>query len=634
VSEETVPAADHGAPHRQPPRDHPPAEVRHDADRAGPGPAAIGPASVIAGYQIEEQIGRGGMAAVYRARDQRLGRPVALKLLAPALATDTAFRQRFIRESRAASAVDHPNIIPVYEAGEVNGVLFIAMRYVHGGDAGSLVRREGPLAPARAWAIISQVASALDAAHEHGLVHRDVKPANILLDAGPAAGWLGPGAAGRAEHVYLSDFGISKQSLAGTGGTLTRTGQFVGTLDYIAPEQLHGTAVDGRADLYSLGCAAFELLSGIPPFHRERDFALIRAHLAEPPPLLTGHRAGMPAVADRVLARAMAKSPAERYPTCSEFARELGRALGLLAGGRPPPPLAPPPGQPPVAAPTAPAAAAAPPAHAQPERPAYPPGQVMNGGQTPAGSTWPPQPQPQPYAPYRPGGPSGPSGPGGPGGPGWQAPPSRQRRRSVIIAVIAAVVVLLAAGAAAAVYIHGRQAGAPGPAATGQASQPPPATPATTVPAATPAPNPLASAQATAISNLLQTGHGSSVQLSDAAAAIRACQNVAQNVQQIQQVRDQRRSEYSQAQTLATDALASGAQLKAGLLQALRDSLTADSAYLTWAQQQQASCTPGSQSSATAAADAKAVSSKTAFVQLWNPVAARYGLPQESVATI
>ncbi|MGE5134870.1 MAG: protein kinase domain-containing protein [Gemmatimonadota bacterium] len=638
MSEDTVSAPGHGASQHQPP-EHPATEVRRGSSGAGALPAAIGPGSEIAGYRVEEQIGQGGMAAVYRAHDERLNRPVALKLLAPALATDTAFRQRFIRESRAASAVDHPNIIPVYDAGETDGILYIAMRYVHGGDVGSLVRRDGPLAPARAWAIISQVASALDAAHEHGLIHRDVKPANMLLDAGTATGWLGPGAAaGRAEHVYLSDFGISKQSVA-TAGTLTKTGQFVGTLDYIAPEQLQGGTVDGRTDLYSLGCAAFELLSGVPPFHQDREFALIRAHLADPPPLLTAHRAGIPPDADRVLARAMAKSPAERHATCAEFARDLGRALGLVAAGPSPPPLAPVPPQ--ALQPTAPAAAGLPVPPAGPVTPAGPvpptsadqiptaltPGPVT-GGTPPGGTGWPQQP-PQRTA----------YGQSWPPGPGWQEPPPRRRSRSMIIAVITAVVVLLAAGAAAAVYFYShRQPGTPAPTAApsvpASSGQPPVTSAPPSEPVTSPQPNPAARAQATDISNLLQTGHGSSTQLSDAAANIRTCTNVPQNVQVIQQVRDQRQAELSQAQTLSVNALSNGAQLKTSLVQALQDSLTADDAYLTWAQQQEASCTPGSQSSDAAAADAQAVSSKQAFIGRWNPVAAQYGLPRETVASI
>jgi len=206
---------------------------------AGGLPAGVTAGSRLAGYLLEEQVGEGGMAAVFRARDERLGRLVALKVLAPALAADAEFRDRFLRESRAAAAVDDPHIIPVFEAGQAGGVLFIAMRYVPGGDVRTLLRREGPLPAGRAAAIISAVASALDAAHAAGLVHRDVKPANMLMDA----------RAGRPDHVYLSDFGLSKAALA---SSLTRTGQFLGTLDYVAPEQLEGQQVDGRADQYAL----------------------------------------------------------------------------------------------------------------------------------------------------------------------------------------------------------------------------------------------------------------------------------------------------------------------------------------------------------------------------------------------
>jgi len=284
----------------------------------------------IAGYRLEEQIGQGGMAVVYRAHDERLDRLVALKVLAPGLTADTAFRTRFIRESRAAAAVDHPNIIPVYDAGDAGGFLFISMRYVQGGDVRSLLRDGQTPGPARAWQIISQVASALDAAHSRGLVHRDVKPANILLDASSRTNAKGGQAPGDPhDHVYLSDFGISKQTLA---SHLTSTGQFVGTLDYIAPEQVEGQAIDGRTDEYSLACAAFELLCGSPPFQRPTSLALITAHLTEPPPSLLARRAGLPASADAVLTKAMAKSPAQRYASCEQFATDLGRALGLLPG--------------------------------------------------------------------------------------------------------------------------------------------------------------------------------------------------------------------------------------------------------------------------------------------------------------
>jgi predicted ATPase/class 3 adenylate cyclase len=273
--------------------------------------------SRVAGYLLEEQVGAGGMAVVFRARDERLGRLVALKVLASPLAADAEFRQRFLRESRAAAAVDDPHIIPVYEAGEADGVLFIAMRYVPGSDVHTLVRRQGPLSAGRGAAIISAVASALDAAHAAGLVHRDVKPANMLMDA----------RAGRPDHVYLSDFGLSKPALAVTGPT--RTGQFLGTPDYVAPEQLGGQPVDGRADQYALACAAFELLAGSPPFHRDDAMAVIYAHISQPPPLLTSQRPDLPAAADQVLARALAKAPGDRYATCCEFADALRLSLGL-----------------------------------------------------------------------------------------------------------------------------------------------------------------------------------------------------------------------------------------------------------------------------------------------------------------
>ncbi len=278
-----------------------------------------GPGFRVAGYLIEERVGRGGMAMVFRARDERLGRLVALKVLAPVLAVDAGFRERFVRESRAAAAVDDPHIIPVFEAGEADGLLFIAMRYVAGGDVRSLLRRSGPLPAWRAAAILSPVASALDAAHAAGLVHRDVKPANMLVDARP----------GRPDHVYLSDFGLSKGALTSVG--LTGSGLLLGTPDYISPEQIAGREVDGRADQYSLACTAFELLTGTPPFARDHGMAVIHAHAYDPPPLLTSRRPGSPPAADGILARGMAKDPADRYPSCQEFADALRVALGLAA---------------------------------------------------------------------------------------------------------------------------------------------------------------------------------------------------------------------------------------------------------------------------------------------------------------
>ena len=280
------------------------------------------PGTQLAGYELGEQIGRGGMAVVYRARDVRLDRWVALKILAPEIARDESFRQRFIRESRAAAAVDHPNIIPVFEAGDADGVLFIAMRYVENGDVGTLAARSGPLDVARVNSIVGQIAAALDAAHAASLIHRDVKPANMLLGSLAAHG--------RPDHVYLSDFGLSKQSVSAPG--LTLTGQFMGTLDYMAPEQIEGKTVDGRTDLYALACAAFELLTGTPPFRRDHDLALLWAQVSEPPPRPSPRRAGLPAAVDDVMLRALAKAPDQRQSSCLEFAAQLLEACGLTWG--------------------------------------------------------------------------------------------------------------------------------------------------------------------------------------------------------------------------------------------------------------------------------------------------------------
>jgi len=283
-------------------------------------PGGFGPGSRIAGYLLEEQIGLGGMAVVFRAVDERLSRRVALKILSPVLAADEAFRQRFIRESRAAAAVDNPHIIPVFEAGEAGGILYIAMRYVRGGDLRSLLAQAGPLPPERVAELVSQVASALDAAHDRDLVHRDVKPANMLLDASSREG--------EADHVYLSDFGLTKTAMAVSG--ITGTGQFLGTLDYIAPEQIEGKPVDGRADQYALACAAFELLTGNPPFQRDAAMAVIFAHLSDSRPSLTSRRPDIPPAADRVFFKALARAAADRYATCQEFSEALGEVLGAI----------------------------------------------------------------------------------------------------------------------------------------------------------------------------------------------------------------------------------------------------------------------------------------------------------------
>ena len=279
--------------------------------------ARLVPGSQLAGYVIEEQVGAGGMAVVFRARDAVLGRLAALKVLSPALAADQEFRARFLRESQAVASVEEPHIIPVYGAGEVDGVLYIATKFVSGGDLADLLQREGGvLEPERAATFIDQVASALDAAHAAGLVHRDVKPGNILVDVVP----------GRGEHAYLSDFGLSKRAMAVSG--LTATGTFLGTPDYCAPEQIRGLPVDGRGDEYSLACMAFALLSGSLPFRRQETMATLFAHLNDPVPPLSRYRGGLPPGADAVLARGLAKEPGDRYARCGEFAAALRDVLG------------------------------------------------------------------------------------------------------------------------------------------------------------------------------------------------------------------------------------------------------------------------------------------------------------------
>jgi serine/threonine protein kinase len=245
--------------------------------------------ATFAGYRIESVVGRGGMGVVYRATDVRLERPVALKLVAPELAEDELFRRRFLREPKLAAALDHPHVVPIYEAGEHDGQLYLAMRFVDGSDVRTLLRSEGGLSPERCLAILADVAGALDAAHRRGLVHRDVKPANVLVDADG--------------HAYLTDFGVTKQ----LGGDSTDTGRIVGTLDYAAPEQIRGEDVDGRADGYALACVLYECLTGGPPFHRGSEAETLWAHMQDPVPPVPGR----PAL-DPVFRKALAKEPRDR----------------------------------------------------------------------------------------------------------------------------------------------------------------------------------------------------------------------------------------------------------------------------------------------------------------------------------
>jgi serine/threonine-protein kinase len=267
----------------------------------------------IAGYRIEAVAGRGGMGVVYRARDTDLDRTVALKVIAPDLARDEAFRARFVREARVTAQLDHPNVIPVFGAGEDDGRLYIAMRWVEGTDLGRLIHERGPLEPKLAVELIARAASALDAAHAGGLVHRDVKPANLLL----------PSAA--RSHVYLTDFGLAKHD--GPDGALTTTGNWLGTPDYAAPEQIEGRPLGPRADVYALGCVLFAALTGRPPFAGVPRLRKGWAQVHEAPPTLRSLAPGVPAALEPVVAKALAKDPADRYGSAGELGEAATAAL-------------------------------------------------------------------------------------------------------------------------------------------------------------------------------------------------------------------------------------------------------------------------------------------------------------------
>jgi serine/threonine protein kinase len=272
-------------------------------------------AKEFAGYRIEGRLGRGGMGVVYRATDLSLDRPVALKVLGEELANDPGFRRRFVTESKLAASLDHPNVIPIHAAGEHDGILYIAMRLVPGDDLRTLLRSEGRLAPEQAIPLIVQVASALEAAHARGLVHRDVKPANVLVTPDG--------------HVYLTDFGLSKRVDADTEAT--RTGMVLGTLDYIAPEQIRGETIGAFTDIYSLGCLVVHVLTGSVPFTVATEEGKLWAHFSERPPLPSARVPELGTAFDPIVSRAMSKRPADRYPT----AGEVGSAM--LAAGRPRP---------------------------------------------------------------------------------------------------------------------------------------------------------------------------------------------------------------------------------------------------------------------------------------------------------
>jgi serine/threonine-protein kinase len=717
-------------------------------------PVLSGMSGTIAGYRLDGYIGRGDLAVVYLAQDERVDRKVALKILAPGLAHDEVFRARFLSDSQAVAEIDHPNIIPVYEVGEANGALYVAMRYVQGGDARSLLNRLGPLPTAWAWNIIAQVAAGLDAAHARGLIHGDVKPASMLLSTSADDGRAPRRAdGGDFDHVYLSDFGMTKDPPSDPAAT----GQYTGRLDYAAPEQIEGRPLDGRADLYSLACAGYELLCGAPPFGQDQGLTVMYAQLYAPPPSAAAQRPELPGEVDRVLANALAKNPADRYASCSQFADELHAALGLLPAqpsapapwqspgyaqpvadpGLPPGGPGLPPGGPglgpqgpgprrrgpgagsqgPGSAPGGPdqglsgigLGAGTPgqdfsdpgPGAGSPGRPPGDPtlvpgdptlvpgdprlgagdprlspdagGQAgpgefdatqawdaapydsgwssTQGWQQPvAGPNWASQhptggpgwPNQQPA-----GGPGWPNqqpagGPGWPnqqpaGGPGWpnqqpaggpgasfgplQRIPGGKRLVFAAAAAVVVIVVIIVAVALSAGSKPGKSA------ASSSASSAPQS-----------AASGLASRQAAAVTNLLDSSSAARKGLQGAVDDVRNCKSLPGAVSQIHRVVRQRSAEDRQAAALSTAALANGAVVKSDLIKALRDSLSADRDYLSWAEQQlRSGCTPVAQSGAYNAAftaDEQAAASKQAFVQVWNPLAARYGARQETPGNI
>ena len=606
-------------------------------------PVLSGMSGTIADYRLDGYIGQGASAVVYLARDERSGQMAAVKVMAPELARDEAFRAQFLHEARAAAALNHPHIIPVHQAGEANGTLYLAMHYVQGGDARSLLNRFGPLPFAWAWTIIAQVASALDTAHAHGLIHRDVKPSNILLDAGDRAG---PGAPRQADgsdfdHVYLADFGMSTNA---PPGEIAAAGQFAGALDYVAPEQIEGRAVDGRADLYALACAGFELLCGSPPFGQDQGLTVMYAQLYAPPPSATARRRELPAAVDQVLATALAKNPADRYASCGQFAEELHAALELIPAA-----------QDPAGNDAAAAGYDTRPTVIDARTAVLDPGMaIADAG--PAGH----EPRPAGHQP----GPAGPTGgydigpatydlgPAGTGRSGYAPAPAlvpapapvsaepaswpaelyrppppvhplvRRPGRKLILAVAAATIVVVLA-VVGVVLLQGPGSGKP-------------AGVSVVTPSASPAASAAASRQAAGVNQMLSSSAATRKALVGAVAHVRSCTGVPAAAGQIQQVVNQRSTEYQRASALSMATLADGAVVKSDLLAALRSSLNADRDYLTWAQQESSGCTPGAASRAYKAAvgaDQRAVAAKGTFVQAWNQVAARYGLPAETTSS-
>ena len=272
----------------------------------------LAPGSTFAGYEVESVVGAGGIGILYRARQVRLDRPVALKLVEPEVARDPVIRERLRREARMVAALDHPNVVPLYAAGEEGGTVYIVTRWVEGTELGTLIRDHGPLEPGRAARTAAQIAAALEVAHEKGVVHRDVKPSNVILTS--------------EDHVYLTDFGLAKR--AETAAGLTAVDQMLGTVDYIAPEQIEGSEPDARGDVYSLGCVLFEMLTGEAPFAEQKGgMAKMWAQLNAEPASVRERRPDVPAALDDVMRGAMAKAPDAR-PTAAAFRAKVLAAVG------------------------------------------------------------------------------------------------------------------------------------------------------------------------------------------------------------------------------------------------------------------------------------------------------------------
>jgi serine/threonine protein kinase len=283
--------------------------------------AELAPGGDFAGYRIERVVGRGGMGIVYLARQSRPDRRVALKVVAPHLAEDPEFRRRFEREATSVAQIEHPNVIPIYEVGEEDGVVFISMRFVDGVDLDAQLRTTGGLAARRAASIVAQVGAALDAAHASGLVHRDVKPANILI-----------GGTLKAPQVYLTDFGLTRAVAA--SAAMTASGMVVGTFDYMAPEQARGDPVDARTDVYALGCVLFQSLTGSVPYTRATDAAKLYAHVNEPPPRLGPE---FSTELQGVITRALAKDPSDRFASAGALGDAALEATTAERGAPPAP---------------------------------------------------------------------------------------------------------------------------------------------------------------------------------------------------------------------------------------------------------------------------------------------------------